>query len=394
METDFARLSSRLVNAKDFALLHYTFYVCRCGLLLECNFTTKTCILIPFVNMSYRNTVPYPLTFFGNSSCPQQVSQNLHCLLKSSNQKSKNEMEDDGYLGDPSTWWFNYDVICNVVPKDIWSDRGNKELLDLFTDVMKSSTLTGIRHIVVNKRDSPLVKKDGTLPVPMRASIPLLFSRPMTPPLSFYTGERWMDKAIPPIEAYTSQSYPSISLDIKKPVVLFRGSATHSSRLTVCSMQYSWLDAKITTWNRRDTVNQFGQITFQDIQRYRHAYSGPFMDIREQMEYKYILILPGHQASSRLIWALQSGSVILMPSASTLVTANELWISPLLVPGIHYSLLQDDLSDLEEVYQRLEKDFTRCQTLVDNCKALAAVHLDRAALVRHTQQQLEDCFTT
>lgn len=70
----------------------------------------------------------------------------------------------------------------------------------------------------------------------------------------------------------------------------------------------------------------------------------PFMSIKEQLAYKYILCLEGIDVATNLKWVMSSNSVPVMPRPRF-----ETWfMEGTLRPGYHYVEIQDDFSDLEE----------------------------------------------
>ncbi|MBM3177067.1 MAG: lipopolysaccharide biosynthesis protein [Bacteroidetes bacterium] len=70
----------------------------------------------------------------------------------------------------------------------------------------------------------------------------------------------------------------------------------------------------------------------------------PRMTIRNHLNYKFILCLEGYDVASNLKWVMSSGSLAVMPKPR-----YETWfMEGRLIPDVHYILLKDDYSDLEE----------------------------------------------
>jgi hypothetical protein len=68
------------------------------------------------------------------------------------------------------------------------------------------------------------------------------------------------------------------------------------------------------------------------------------MTFDEQLDYKFILCLEGHDVASNLKWVMSSQSLAVMP-----VPKYETWfMEGKLIPNHHYMLIKDDYSDLEE----------------------------------------------
>lgn len=70
----------------------------------------------------------------------------------------------------------------------------------------------------------------------------------------------------------------------------------------------------------------------------------PFMSIDEQLGYKFIACIEGNDVATNLKWVMSSNSLAVMPRPKF-----ESWfMEGRLVPDVHYVLVKDDYSDLEE----------------------------------------------
>jgi len=68
------------------------------------------------------------------------------------------------------------------------------------------------------------------------------------------------------------------------------------------------------------------------------------LNMLEQLDYKFIMCLEGHDVATNLKWVMSSNSLAVMPRPK-----YETWfMEGMLVPGYHYVLVKDDYSDLEE----------------------------------------------
>lgn len=68
------------------------------------------------------------------------------------------------------------------------------------------------------------------------------------------------------------------------------------------------------------------------------------MTIDEQLEYKFILSLEGNDVATNLKWVMSSNSIAVMPRPKF-----ETWfMEGTLIPNVHYILINDDYSDVEE----------------------------------------------
>ena len=413
-------LASKISNIQDLRTFQFCFHQNKVGILAECNFNNKSIILRPFFNKKYKNSyhgwedeefvegneIPISMrelytAFKMRDVDGNQVSLEKYEELKAENHRQPNESKDPGFLQDYRYWWFNYDLVCNVVPSNLWSSRGNKEIVEILVQAMQTmETKNVIRHIIINKRDCPLLCKEPVLAVPMKTAIPPWYRKfsiydpsedviPMTIPLSFYGGDKFKDFMMPPTEAWNFTQFPTTEFSSKLSKVVFRGSSTNTVRIKACQLTYPWLDSKITHWNKRDRIDKDGNITFQDIQKLRVLYTGNMMTQQEQSTYKYLLILPGNQFSSRIVWAIASKCVLFIPEGSTLVAANKSWCN---LPKDCYIEIKDSLDDLEEKFKWCEAHPQQCQAMSDRCYAFSQVVLRRDSMIQYVKERLLQSF--
>ena len=73
-------------------------------------------------------------------------------------------------------------------------------------------------------------------------------------------------------------------------------------------------------------------------------YVKPFMPIEEQLQYKFIACIEGHDVATNLKWVMASNSIAVMPKPKI-----ESWfMEGKLIGGYHYIEIKDDYSDVEE----------------------------------------------
>jgi hypothetical protein len=313
--------------------------------------------------------------------------------------------EDSGFLRDSEKWWLNGHIVCNVVPKNLWSLRGlgaMQEMLDeaisIHDDLARLNST-----FVLNKRDCPMMRKEGSPFLSLGAKrLHPLYDRPMKPPLSFYVGPLWSDIPIPLPEAWTWSTRGDIDgggfllqkcfqdggilqpteFDLKINKCVFRGTATgagldyDNQRIKLASMKIDKLDAGITAWNQRDRVIH-GVVNFQIPPPWPLSSR---LSPKEQANYKIILYVDGHQAASRLIWHLASGSAIFMVDSSPLCLAPKLWLHQHLIENVHFVRIAHDMSDLDYVLRSI--DTKRLFDLARNAYELANKILTKEALAR------------
>ncbi len=98
------------------------------------------------------------------------------------------------------------------------------------------------------------------------------------------------------------------------------------------------------------------------------------LDIRQQLQSKYLLSLEGNDVASGLKWMLYSRSVVIMPKPRC-----ESWhLERFLSPFRHYVPVKQDLSDIDEVYQWCLNNTSKCEEIAMNGRAFIVSLLNEA----------------
>ncbi len=125
-----------------------------------------------------------------------------------------------------------------------------------------------------------------------------------------------------------------ISFRDKKNTLLWRGAVYQPHRIDFITKFFGkteLIDAG--QYNKRSTLNPQWQV--------------PYMTIREQLRYKFILSLEGNDVATNTKWAMSSNSLVFMTKPK-----YETWfMEGRLLPGHHYVLVKDDYSDLEALVE-------------------------------------------
>lgn len=91
----------------------------------------------------------------------------------------------------------------------------------------------------------------------------------------------------------------------------------------------------------------------------------PRKTIAEHLDYKFILCLEGFDVASNLKWVMSSNSLAVMPKPKF-----ETWfMEGLLLPNVHYVLIKDDYSDLEERLNYYIQHESEAQQIIDQAHA-------------------------
>lgn len=87
----------------------------------------------------------------------------------------------------------------------------------------------------------------------------------------------------------------------------------------------------------------FGQVN-SDVQAGHPEWIQPFMSMSEQLSFKFIACIEGHDVATNLKWVMSSNSLAVMPRPK-----YETWfMESRLIPDYHYVEIKDDYSDLLE----------------------------------------------
>lgn len=317
-----------------FAALRYAFERYRAGVVVSIR-DSRLVLFLPFANdRGYRNSMK-------DWTVPRAYAE-----YKLIEQDTRGSVEP--IIKDPTRWWFNGHLVCNVRPGNIW---GEYQLPELFTMITESlglihSTTPIAADFILNKRDCPLWFKS--------VDSPPLFHLPV---LSPYTSCRVHD--LPMVLAddwrLSLEGLPAIVPweDRKDSRALFRGSSTGKGitpetnvRMALCLFALKFpvlLDCKITKINDRDQL-----VEGEDAGKVRVAAPkvrelqgilpmAPFMNFEDQTRrYKLAIYIRGHQAASRLGALLRSGFCVIY-----LNQEDEHWDAPGCDPWFKHLLVDE-----------------------------------------------------
>lgn len=141
---------------------------------------------------------------------------------------------------------------------------------------------------------------------------------------------------------YTKDRKPYLS---KKDLLVFRGGANHA--------------------NRKDFLKKYYDHPLCDIGQSRKKslpYFAERMTIEEQLDYKFILSLEGNDVASNLKWIMSSNSLAVMPRP----TCETWFMEGTLIHDVHYAVIKDDYSDLEERLQYFMQHPDKAQQIIKN----------------------------
>ena len=322
---------------------------------------------------------------------------------------------------DIRSWYGNNGLVRLEFPTSE-SDNGLNMLKDMFECLVRERKLPSQCSFYLNKRDFPLLKKDGTEPYDaFFGRFTKLKSHSYhryAPILSMTTSPDYADIPIPTWDDWCRVSYQherkifwkdfrryplqeefdSVLWENKIPTAIFRGASTglgtdvtnnirlfyaKESMLKKCdeSDGTPYIDVGITTWNLRPRKHPDSPyLDTIHIDRLGIPLVQPLTPL-EQCRYKYILHLPGHSEAYRLSLELSSGSLVLLYPCPF-----ELWYSRWLVPWKHYVPIDPSIPD--DIYKKIQwcKDHDdECRNIVQQARLFVQRYLTRESILDYLQ---------
>jgi hypothetical protein len=312
------------------------------------------------------------------------------------------------------SWYANNCLVRYEYPP-AENDTNEGNLSDMFLTLAKERKIPSVEFFV-NRRDFPLLKRDGTEPYNHMfdtEDLPLL-SHSYTkycPILSMVTNDKFADIAIPTGDDWARVCYgekyfvqsrvfgeiPEKPTPWSKRVAtaVFRGASTgagvtietnprlkvaHLSSTTEHFNDIPLLDAGITEWCVRARKIQ-GEKYLQTIDPKNFSFGlvEP-LDYQQQMRYKYIVHISGHVSAFRLSTELFMGCCILLVEPE-----YHLWYEHMLVPMKHYIPVKKDLSDLIEKIKWCRKNDVKCRTIARNARTFAETYLTKKGILDYLE---------
>lgn len=273
---------------------------------------------------------------------------------------------------DRKKWYANNCVFRNQFP-EYEGELNNNAIKDMFESLLLERTIPDVEFFV-NDRDFPILKKDYTEPYEhifdsenVKIEKEFHFKK-MAPIFSKSITDKYADLLMPTNDDWRlasgrfftdgcSKEYSKnvikdiyTNWDLKKPICIFRGSATgcgntleNNMRLKAADISIDYpdlLDAGITDWKARPKKYIGQEIKIIDSKAFRFELSN-FIDNKTKSGYKYILNIDGYVSAFRLSSEFRMNSVVLIVNSD-----YKLWFSHLLKPYVHYVPVLKDLSDL------------------------------------------------
>ncbi len=98
-----------------------------------------------------------------------------------------------------------------------------------------------------------------------------------------------------------------------------------------------------------------------------------YLTISEQLDYKFVLCLEGHDVATSVKWVMSSNSIAMMPKPK-----YETWfMEGTLIPNYHFIEIMDDYSDVEEKMEYYSKHPEDAEDIIKNANEYVAQFMDK-----------------
>ena len=331
--------------------------------------------------------------------------------------------EKEGYKFNPKKvnqnvedWYSNNCLVRYEYPINE-SDCNIDNLKNMLEELVEKRDVPDCEFFV-NKRDFPIITKDGTEPynhIWDTDDKPLISHayEKYIPILGMSTSSRYADIAIPNhndwarVQSYENKWFPRTSSDYnddfdqtkwedKLETAVFRGGSTchgvtvdTNLRLKAAHIssknfkdkdKVPFLNAGITEWNlRARKIEGCDKLQTIDVESLEFGLCD-FMSSQEQANYKYILHIDGHVTAFRLSMELAMRSVVLIVESQW---SN--WYSKMLEPYVHYVPVSFDLSDIFEKIKWCKQNDEKCKQISENARKFYEKYLCKNGILDHLQ---------
>ncbi|NDE15023.1 hypothetical protein EBZ80_08850 [bacterium] len=305
-------------------------------------------------------------------------------------------------------------------------DSGVGMIRDMLATLLRERSIPSC-EVFLNKRDFPILKKDGTESYDsFFGNTPLLSHRynRYCPILGMTTSCHHADIPIPTWEDWCRAAYwadgrlfpkeyralprleafDAIPWSAKRPTAVFRGASTglgttteNNPRLMFSAESAGgrrhaddlYLDAGITRWNLRPRKHpSFSYLETIHVEEMPFGLVEP-LDPLAQASYKYLLHLPGHSEAYRLGTEMFMGSVILYYPCE-----YQVWFFQWLKPWVHYVPLVGTTEDFYDKMDWCLANDDKCREIAANARAFAEQHLTRTAMLDYLERLFRQLYKT
>jgi hypothetical protein len=391
-------------------MFDYLFHTTKKGIFVQFR-GGKLVNFLPFTKYNYENQ-------WGGSLCAADRWEDIEHILKYSQEQVGRRFVKRRFHFDQNAWIGNGFLVRNAFPVRE-GDTNITCLKHMFKQLGESpSHSVPDCDFYLNRRDFPVLRKDGYHPYPDLAGkrspkikvpdnpFPVLSmcSHPDYADIPCVTHDLWKTIAYMEYEetvfrstyqGRTHRTFEKLSdgerLVDKLPQAVFRGASTGQGttvdtnvrlRLANMNKDSDLLDVGITTWNMRPRIVgrtppeenfPYGRGVLDTIsQRDLDFGLVNHLTPKQQAKYRYIINVNGHVCAFRLSYEFSSGSVVLLADSE-----YKLWFSDRIEPFEHYVPVKADLSDLIEKIKWCEDNLEEAQRIADNALLFYNTHLTK-----------------
>lgn len=334
--------------------LRYLFFHTRCGVWVSVR-GGVVALFMPFANAQYSNT-------FGRRVC--LTERRLTVAEYAAHKARELHRRPERLLPNPSQWWLNGGIVCNVMPDNVWGEEYLFAIRDMLDETCAAHAVPDC-DFFINKRDYPQLRREQGLDAyEAFTGTPRLARETYstyTPVFSFYTGKDMADIAMPTTDDWAvavQACLPPGSSDffatagcgplsgVADARAVFRGTATGrgvtpatNARLRLAEFGAAngdIVDAGVTGYNVRDRVVKVDGggaeeavvvVDFVKPDDPALPRRVPFVPMREQVDrFRYIVYVDGHCAASRYGTLMHTGRVVLRVESEHADTSGTLWL--------------------------------------------------------------------
>ena len=407
VDSDYAHIFfPKYANLDSNALqktFEYLFFKFKKGVYIKIK-NNKLQVFLPFSNANYYNEWYSQIVF----------DENIFKKISKAEGRTFKENKVNKFV---KNWFANNHLIRYEYPINE-NDTNIDVIKDMFIELCNSRQIPDMEFFL-NKRDFPLLTKDGTEPY---VNIWNSFNKPLVshnenkyiPILSMCISDRFADVVIPTYEDWsrTERKHGKFFMSTytreyddcfyndwenKKNIAIFRGTNTGEGvtietnlRLKLANLSYQMeksgiyiLDAGITKWNSRARkIYGENKLDFFDPNNVEFGLKQSLSPY-EQSKYKYIINVDGHVTAYRLSLEMGMNSVILKVDSKW-----KIWYSHLLKPYEHYIPIKSDMSDIVEKIEWCIKNDSTCKQIAKNARLFYEQYLSRNSILDYLQKTL------
>jgi hypothetical protein len=149
---------------------------------------------------------------------------------------------------------------------------------------------------------------------------------------------------------------PDIPFDKKKNKIFWRGTTT--GKITNLGNRFDL----VTKWfNKTPNIDVSFSFICQNKENFSKYVKGK-CSVQKFLEFKYIISVEGNDKDSGLNWKLNSNSLVMMPKPKVCSWLME----TTLIPDVHYILLKNDFSNLENKLKWCNNHPNKCKQIIKN----------------------------